>query len=304
MVENKREFYEWKIGSSRFVAWPEAGARLMKWEVAYGANKIRPVLYWPREANYEQPEKIRGGNPILFPFVARTFAQGKENFWQTPTGDILPMPRHGFARQGKFEIIRLDADGFSAQLLPSIEDNNFYPFKYYFRVHYYFHELSLKVDLELENIDNQNIVWCAGHHFYFTIPWHTSLSFKDYKIAIPAKRAYRHLVDGKLERVKDVSEVSSLEDPRLVDCIHSQLKTNRVIFGPKSDEENVEIKWSTTNGSSEWSCITTWTEDLTCSPFYCVEPWMGLPNAPEHGKGLHVVMPGNREKFSVEVNLL
>lgn len=303
-TEEGHVFYKWKVGGSQFVAWPHAGARLMKWDVVYGSNKVRSVLYWPQKTNYVQPEKIRGGNPILFPFVARTFAQGKENFWQVPSGEIRPMPRHGFARQGQFEIIRLDSNGFSAQLLPNSADKNTYPFDYNFKVHYYFHELGLKVDLELENIDNQNIMWCPGHHFYFKIPWHPSLGFKDYKILIPAKQAFRHLMDGRLERIKDFNQESSLDDPRLIDRIHTQLRTNKVIFGPKSGEENVELTYSKTGVSSEWMAVTTWTEDLLSSPFYCIEPWMGLPNAPEHKKGLHMVMPGDKDIFSIEVNLM
>jgi nucleoside-diphosphate-sugar epimerase len=35
--------------------------------------------------------------------------------------------------------------------------------------------------------------------------------------------------------------------------------------------------------------------------YYCVEPWMGPPNAPENKLGLHFVAPGKTEKFTVEV---
>lgn len=303
-TEEGHVFYKWKVGGSEFVAWPEGGARLMKWDVLCGSNKVRSVLYWPQKANYAQPEKIRGGNPILFPFVARTFAEGKENFWQLPSGEIRPMPRHGFARQGRFEIIRLDSNGFSAKLLTNSVDRSAYPFNYNFKVHYCFHELGLKVDLELENYDNQNIPWCAGHHFYFKIPWHSSLGFKDYRIEIPAKKAFRHLMDGKLERIKDFSQKCSLDDPKLIDCIHTQLKTNKVIFGPKNGEENIIITFDQTTISSEWLAVTTWTENLVDSPFYCIEPWMGPPNAPTHKKGLHTVMPANRDIFSIEVSLI
>jgi galactose mutarotase-like enzyme len=46
----------------------------------------------------------------------------------------------------------------------------------------------------------------------------------------------------------------------------------------------------------------TWTQ-ADDSPFYCVEPWMGPANAPEHRKGLHLVPPGGRDTFTVSVSV-
>jgi len=48
--------------------------------------------------------------------------------------------------------------------------------------------------------------------------------------------------------------------------------------------------------------VVTWTEDEK-SPFYCIEPWMGPPNAPETKVGLHTVAPGQMQKFYVEIRL-
>ena len=48
--------------------------------------------------------------------------------------------------------------------------------------------------------------------------------------------------------------------------------------------------------------MLTWTEKPD-SPFYCVEPWMGPPNAPAHKTGLSLVEPGKIQRFVVEVSL-
>ena len=42
------------------------------------------------------------------------------------------------------------------------------------------------VFLELENCGAQPLPWCAGHHFYFTLPWHPGLSRADYRFEAPA----------------------------------------------------------------------------------------------------------------------
>ena len=48
--------------------------------------------------------------------------------------------------------------------------------------------------------------------------------------------------------------------------------------------------------------MITWTADDKV-PYYCIEPWMGPPNAPETKVGLHHVAPGQTQKFYVEITL-
>lgn len=303
LESNPQTIKKWKIGASTFTAWPERGARLMSWKVRLADGTSRDVIYWPEGADLEHPAKVRGGNPILFPFVARSFHKDKENMWKTPAGDVIPMPRHGFARDGRFEIITSDEKSFTVKLCPTEEDRKVYPYEYEFRVKYTFSELSLKVDFELENKDGDPIPWSAGHHFYFAIPWHKGLSRSDYAINIPSKKAFYHQSDGKLVKTQDLEFPASLDNEILMDRIHTKLKSNKVTFGPKGGDEDMSITIGTDPLPPAWTCMTTWTEDREKSPFFCVEPWMGPPSAPEHGNGLHFVNPGEVGLFSVEVSL-
>ncbi len=45
---------------------PQAGGRLLSWHI-----DGQPVIYWPEVADWSHPAKIRGGNPLLFPFLGR-----------------------------------------------------------------------------------------------------------------------------------------------------------------------------------------------------------------------------------------
>ena len=47
-------------------------------------------------------------------------------------------------------------------------------------------------------------------------------------------------------------------------------------------------------GSSAWHAVTTWSE-RDDSDFYCVEPWLGLPDAIHNGQGLRWLEPGQEE---------
>ena len=50
------------------------------------------------------------------------------------------------------------------------------------------------------------------------------------------------------------------------------------------------------------AAVVTWSESAD-APYFCVEPWMGPPNAPEHKLGLHLVPPGETEIFAVSLTV-
>lgn len=293
---------KWQVGASTFLAYPEAGARLMNWFITMPDGHFRDVLYWPEDADFDNIAKVRGGNPILFPFSARTYDKGEIGFWKAPSGEKLPMEMHGYARQGHFEIDSIHEKGFLARFVPSAQAQEAYPFQYTFTVNYRFEELALHVDLELHNQGSEPIPWSPGHHFYFNLPWHNGLERKDYQLHAAAKKHFRANPDGSLNQVKDIPEPISLDDPTAVDLIRSQLKSREVRFGPKGGEEDIKILIGHNEPPAQWTTLVSWTQNAQ-SPFYCVEPWMGPPNAAEHGKGLHWVEPGKREAFSVSVRL-
>ena len=161
---------KWRVGNSTFLAMPERGARLMNWNVTLPDGSVRDVLYWPELSSLDDFHKVRGGNPILFPFNARTFDRGDIYFWRGPDDVRRPMPMHGIARQGKFVVRHVNERGFSALFQPDAEAKAIYPYDYEFVVVYRFAPLGLTCELVLTNHDTRPIPWSAGHHFYFTLP--------------------------------------------------------------------------------------------------------------------------------------
>jgi galactose mutarotase-like enzyme len=301
---NGIKLHRWKRGASTFLARPELGARLMNWNLRMADGSVRDIIHWPENADFTNFAKIRGGNPILFPFSARTYNKGKIGEWKDRDGAVHPMPQHGFTRDGAFDVVAADESGFTAVLQPDDAAREAYPFDYRFSVRYAFEELALKVFLKLENFGNAPILWSAGHHFYFTMPWHDQLERKDYAYDLPAKKCFLHAPDGSLEEVKPFENTGDFGDPALSERIFTKLKGNEFRFGPKSGEEDVSVrilKDATTY--SQWNAFVVWSESSD-SPYYCVEPWMGPPNSPEHGKGLHAVGGGESAEFGVEVTVL
>ena len=265
-----RKIHRWVQGPSTFLADPAAGGRLISWFTEMADGSVRDVIYWPEDADYGNIGKVRGGTPILFPFAGRCHADGAVGFWEDSDGSIRPMPQHGFARPGTFELIDANESCFKAILLPDDLAKKAYPYNYEFRVSYFFSELGFLVELGLRNNESIPIPWCPGHHFYFSLPWHPVFSF---------------------------------DEPVLVNRIHTHLKSAECIFGPKGGEENITIRFKNEDSISSSRSLVTWTESEV-SPFYCVEPWMGPPNSPAHRNGLQFVNPGESSAFAVEVSLI
>jgi len=293
----------WRVGQSTFLALPEKGARLMNWNVTLGDGSVRDVIYWPETPSLDDFYKMRGGNPILFPFNARTYDRGDIHFWRDAAGVRRPMPMHGLARQGDFKLTRLDAGGFAAQFMPGDEAKACYPFDYEFTVTYRFESFGLTCEFALRNLGPQPLPWSAGHHFYFTVPWSEGSVRSDYLIRIPAaKRLKQDFTNGQLIPGPVLQTDENFSNPALSDLINTQLRSNEVVFGEKGRPGDVVIRLGNAKVPPADAAVVTWTESDT-APYYCVEPWMGPPNAPEHKLGLHLVPPGETETFAVSITV-
>jgi galactose mutarotase-like enzyme len=289
------------VGSSRFRIAPEAGFRLMTWTLRT-ASGTRDILYWPENTGQTPFPKIRGGNPLLFPFAGRSFDRGVDGHWRAPDGNRLPMPRHGFARQGTFAVVSANDSHITGKLVPSTGALAAYPYDYTFEVTYRFEELGFTVEMALANHGDSPIPWSAGHHFYFQLPWHKAARRADYRLNMEARKCAYQGPDGKLIMERDRESCHDLANTDLLDRIHWELRHNRIAFGPKGGEEDIHIQIGDDPVPPKGTALVTWSES-TEAPYYCIEPWMGPPNAAEHGKGLHWVGPGEREAFTVQVSL-
>jgi len=212
------------------------------------------------------------------------------------------MPMHGFARDRHFDMLEENNESIKLKLIPTNEDREAYPFEYEFQVAYGFEMLALEVEFTLQNLDDQKIPWSAGHHFYFTLPWQSGFGRGHYRIIFPGCKGVYQAADGSLVPTDFKGGEVSMDDPTLVDRIHHRLKENKVRFGLKNGEEDVTVIVSDSVRPLPGATVVTWTQSND-SPFYCVEPWMGPPNSPEHKKGLHWVEPGETDRFKVRISL-
>ena len=274
---------------------PHAGGRLMTWRI--GGEQ---VIHWPAAPDWSQAAKIRGGNPLLFPFLGRHFVNGEIGKWRDPDGMIHALPTHGFARNLPFTCTK-DADGHGLRmtLVDSDATRAGYPFAFRFEAAYRLVDANtLEVDLTTSNPGEVALPYYAGHHFYFHLP-HEQRT--ESHVELPRTERRHQLEDGSISEPQPGAPRYRLDDPSIVDRFHC-------FTGPSDQPVQVFMPGLKRVVSFEldqpdsvpWYAVTTWTEADT-SDFYCIEPWIGLPDAIHNGHGLRWLAPGKTEAASLRL---
>lgn len=289
-------------GGSLLRVAPQAGGRLLSWH-RHGES----IIHWPDSADWSQPALVRGGNPLLFPFIARHRVDGVIGRWRDAQGVVREVPLHGFARDLPFEA-QVDAAGDAVRMTLTDSDATRagYPFSFRFEAAYrLIDENTLEVELTTTNTARKGAVplpsplpYYAGHHFYFALP-HAQRGAAS--LTLP-RNVYRHqLADGTTTAPTPGATRYRFDDPQIVDRFHcldgEPGRTVRIEMPTLKRAIDIDLRRP---GSTPWYAVTSWTLAAD-SDFYCIEPWLGLPDAIHSGLGLRWLAPGQRETATLRI---
>ncbi len=193
---------------------PQAGGRLLSWTI-----DDKEVIHWPENADWSQPARIRGGNPLLFPFLGRHRVDGKIGYWRDAQGTVRALPMHGFARDLPFEA---HADVNGAGLRMTLTDSDAtragYPFGFRFEAIYRLADThALDVTLSTTNTGNTRLPYYAGHHFYFTLP-HTQRA--ETSLELPRTERRYQQDDGSISAAEPGAARYTFDEARIQDRFH------------------------------------------------------------------------------------
>lgn len=280
-----------RIGNDRhaLLLAPSAGGRLVRW-IHDGGD----VLYWPEDADWSRPARIRGGNPLLFPFIGRHFVDGEAGRWRDPDGVVRALPQHGFARDLPFTVSEIDPQGSIRMVLtdsPVTRDG--YPYAFAFEVAYRLTGNGLEAEFRIENRGDTPVPFYAGHHFYFAVPHALRARAR---LSMPPARRVRQRPDGGLTEGEPGESEYALDDARLQDTFHVLDGTAAscelaVPASAAADGTHLRFHLDVPGSTVPWQAITTWSEREDAD-FYCVEPWLGLPDAIHRTDGAIWLPPG------------
>lgn len=280
-------------GASILVA-PQYGGRLLRWCV-----DGQEIIRWPETADWRNPAKIRGGNPLLFPFLGRHSVDGELGRWRDAAGRVHALPVHGFAREMAFcATLDPDAQGVRVALADSPATRAGYPFGFRFEASYRLQDRALDVELLTHNTGDVALPYYAGNHFYFNLP-HTLRG--ETTLELPPNRQRRQEASGALSPALPGARRCTLDDPAMIDCFHvlDAPGQARLVTPTLGRTLSFDLQRP---GSIPWYALTTWTEQPDAD-FYCIEPWLGLPDAIHNQQGLRWLAPGQHETASVRLTV-
>ncbi len=264
------------------------GAKLLRWHTGRHA-----VIDWPPDANWDRVVKVRGGNPVLFPFIARTYDNGRLGLWRDAQGTIRTAPMHGFAKDSPFHVVDAAADRVTLRLVSNDTTRACFPFDFAFDVTHTIGPGWLETAFCVTNTGSTPLPWTAGHHYYFSIP---AIERPDWLLHIPCKRwGHQNPSTGDIVFEPCGGLQNTLADPAWIDRFHDAPDLNHVTLVRRDGTRSIGFQ-----SSSPWACVTTWTE-APGSPFFCVEPWSAYPNAIQSGLGLRTLPPGASDGLSCRV---
>ena len=283
---------ELQNGSSRALVSPAHGARLLRWSIGEWE-----VIRWPETADWSKPQKVRGGNPVLFPFIARSFHDNRIGFWKAPDGAVRPAPMHGFARDSAFSIVSADDASVEMRLEANDTTRAVYPFDFRFAVAMRLGDDSLEVIYRVTNTGKDPLPWSAGHHFYFGLP---ASERAEWNLELPCRNwASQDFSTGEIQLREPASSRDALSNTDWIDRLHVQPDLNQIRLSHGASGREISFKDTSTQPGS-WYCATSWTEKPD-SDFFCVEPWSALPNAAANGLGLQVTTHGATREISCQI---
>ena len=213
-------------------------------------------VYWKRRA------------PILFPIVGAL----KNNTTKIGEKDFH-MSQHGFARDMKFDIVKISEREHTYVLKYNEETLKMYPYKFELYVTYTIRNNSLTVAYRVNNVDNKEIYFAIGGHPAFSI----NLKENRYKVEfddIEEDVRFLQLENGLVSYNNDYVNSSCMTDKKIINIkkdtfahdaiIMSDLKSKRVRL-IENDKELLEMDFSGFKYLALWSKKN--------APFICIEPW-------------------------------
>lgn len=236
---------------------------------------------------------LPGGWPFLFPVCARLERNGKPGHYLYD-GHVYELPIHGFSWCLPWEVLGCD----DQSLILSLEDNEqtraLYPFSFKVTLTYHIENDRLICEQAYENRGDHSLPYYAGFHPYFLTP---PINKGKSEVFLNYQPARRFIYNDRMTDIIGEQPVFktpvSITDPAINEQLTQLSKERKIHLGyPEGFELILEAK------GVEDSDLFTYVQLYTIpeKPFFCVEPWMGFPNALNTVSGVRWLKPGQSEK--------
>lgn len=232
------------------------------------------------------PAIWRGRAPLLFPIVGE-LAGGSYRVGS----NTYRLPRHGFARDRHFEVVRSSRTTAEFELTADQESLRIYPFRFALQVKFELNGPSLVLRTRIRNTGDSPMPASFGYHpaLRWPLPFGRERSRHVIEFELDEPAPMRRLdAEGLLTPVAHATPISNrrlaLEDSLFRDdaMIFDQIRSRSAIYGA-DDGPRLRVSYP------DAPYLAIWTKPG--APFVCIEPWHGVAD-PEGFEGDFATKPG------------
>ena len=257
---------------------------------------VAPVKGMPRETLFlhdwfwdRAAKRTRGGIPFIFPICGRLERDGAQDTYLY-RGRRHTMPPHGFASRMAWRVAgRSRADGISLEFKDTPDTRAMYPFSFHLELRYHVAPGRLVCAQTYANTGKDPMPFYAGFHPYFLTP--PGSGKRKTRVAFNAVRAFKYnaaltdIVDTKPVPRTPRPIVSPALDELLAEAV---LPATASLLFPDGHSLTTSARGIELPGMFAYLQFYT----MPDKPFFCMEPWMGFPNALNTVAGARWLAPG------------
>ena len=285
-------------------------------------GSYRELLYRGLDYKTEPPDGWEGRAPLLWPAVGRSYTSKQAAQWkktgQLPEdyswsvgGKICSMPMHGFARTVSWTLESAGHDNQAVWVDCMFKNLRWvgamYPYQFELAVHYRLKDGELVVTYEVSAGENKEAMpFAIGNHLSLNMPMTGRGRFEECAIRTPGHTIIRMnalgVPSGETGKI-DLAEPTRLDRPELLDNLlggYSPGENWLEVIDPAGLRMHIHHEEKSPHGpfaAPEDHLFVFWgVKDLG---YYCPEPWIGLPNSLNTGKGVILLPPGERFVWEV-----
>jgi galactose mutarotase-like enzyme len=285
-------------------------------------GSYRDLLYRGLDYTPKPPDGWEGRAPLLWPAVGRSYTpeqvarrketgQAPEDCQWTSGDQTYPMPIHGFARNLSWTLGNAGHDKKTVWVDCSFKSNRhvaaMYPYHYALTVNHLLKDGELVVTYEVTAGDNKApMPFSIGNHVSFNMPMLGRGQFEECAIRTPGRKIIRMnelcVPSGETEAI-NLAEPARLDKPELLDNLlggYGPGENWLEVIDPSGLRMHIHQEEKSPHGpfaAQEDYLFVFWgVKELG---YYCPEPWIGLPNSLNTGKGLILLPPGERFVWEV-----
>lgn len=227
------------------------------------------------------PEYWGKFSPVLFPVVGGL----KDNTYYFD-GQEYHLPRHGFARDQRFEVQQLSGTEVIFTLRYSEETLKVYPFKFILALYYKIEGSKLSCTYRVSNPGQETLLFSVGAHPAFAAPSGDGISYDDYYLtfnkdtSLVFHKISSDLISDQTGSIKLHNNILPLSHQLFYEdaLVLKTLKSDRITLRNHKNERGLHFDFHDFPFFGIWAAKD--------ADFVCLEPWCGIADGTHHDQNL------------------